>query len=152
MLKSNNQFYTPFPSPEYQFKLSEVIKLHRILQTIGSKEVIKTLSMCRHTISYHDIRMQNIAWSRMVSSTQFSNIPNLRKGIVTHNTIDNKDGRQETMTGKATTHDTNMTVFHKGIIVGCEYLLSSLCILKGSLSVVSASLVVYVFLFPINKK
>ena len=55
--------------------------------------------------------MQNIAWSRMVSSTQFPNIPNLRKGIVTHSTIDNNDGRQETMTGKGNTHDTNRTVF-----------------------------------------
>ena len=30
---------------------------------------------------------------------------------VSHSTIDNNDGRQKTMTGVRTTHDTNMTLF-----------------------------------------
>lgn len=76
----------------------------------GNKEAIDVLHKCNHTISYHDIRMQNIAWSRMVSLRQAAP-PSLRKGAVTHSTLDNNDGRQETWTGKGTTHDTNKTVF-----------------------------------------
>ena len=63
-----------------------------------------------HVISYNDIRMQNVAWARMVSAKPF-HFPNFRKGVVTHSTIDNNDGRQETMTGVGTTHNTNMTLF-----------------------------------------
>ena len=33
------------------------------------------------------------------------------KGIATHVTLDNNDGRQETTTGAGTTHDTNFTIF-----------------------------------------
>ena len=40
-----------------------------------------------------------------------SQISNLRKGVVTHSTIDNNDGRQETVTGSGTTDDTNKTLF-----------------------------------------
>ena len=81
--------------------------LHRLT---GSKEVINYLHKCNHAISYNDIRIQNQAWARMVAAkgTQF---PHLRKGVVTHSTIDNNDGRQETVTGSGTTHDTNKTVF-----------------------------------------
>ena len=39
------------------------------------------------------------------------NIPNMRKGIVTHSSIDNNDGREDTMTRFGTTHDTNSTLF-----------------------------------------
>ena len=35
----------------------------------------------------------------------------MRKGVVTHSTIDNNDGREDTMTGFGTTHDTNSTLF-----------------------------------------
>ena len=35
----------------------------------------------------------------------------LFKGISLHSSIDNNDGRQETMTGAGTTHDTNKTLF-----------------------------------------
>ena len=35
----------------------------------------------------------------------------MRKGVVTHSTIDNNDGRGDTMTGLGTTHDTNSTLF-----------------------------------------
>ncbi|MAG85789.1 MAG: hypothetical protein CMB97_00010 [Flavobacteriaceae bacterium] len=54
--------------------------------------------------------MQNQAWARMISA-QKTSMPTLRKGIVTHSTIDNNDGRQETWTGLGTTHDTNKTIF-----------------------------------------
>ena len=57
-------------------------------------------------MSYHNIRMQNQAWARMISA-QKTSMPTLRKGIVTHSTIDNNDGRQEPWTGLGTTHDTN---------------------------------------------
>ena len=46
----------------------------------------------------------------MVAS-ESSFIPSFRKGVTTHCTIDNNDGRQETMTGSGTTHDTNITIF-----------------------------------------
>ena len=77
---------------------------------LGSKEAITALHKTNHVIAYNDIRMQNIAWSRMVSANPF-HFPNFRKGVVTHSIIDNNDGRQETMTGVGTTHDTNMTLF-----------------------------------------
>jgi hypothetical protein len=35
----------------------------------------------------------------------------MAKGLTTHATIDNNDGKQETMTGKGTTHDSNRTLF-----------------------------------------
>ena len=46
----------------------------------------------------------------MVCSKYF-NIPNMREGVVTHSTIDNNDGREDTMRGFGTTHDTNSTLF-----------------------------------------
>ena len=56
-----------------------------------------------------DIIDQIKAWAEMVSSSSPS--PLLVKGISTHATIDINDGRQETSTGKGTTHDTNCTIF-----------------------------------------
>ena len=35
----------------------------------------------------------------------------LMKRIATHVTLDNNDGREETSTGRGTTHDTNFTIF-----------------------------------------
>ena len=54
--------------------------------------------------------MQNAAWSRMVSEDRL-HFPYFRKGVTRHSTIDNNDGRQETLTGSGTTHDTNKTIF-----------------------------------------
>ena len=51
-----------------------------------------------------------MAWSRMVSSRQLL-LSKMRKGICTHSTVDNNDGKQETLTGAGTTHDTNKTLF-----------------------------------------
>ena len=81
--------------------------IHRMT---GSKEVANMLHKCNHAISYRDIRMQNLAWSRMVSSRKLQ-LSNMRKGVTTHSTLDNNDGRQETVTGAGTTHDTNKTLF-----------------------------------------
>ena len=83
------------------------LTLHRLT---GSKEVIDILHKCNHTVSYNDVRMQNLSWSRMLMTKQ-SILSNLRKGVVTHTTIDNNDGRQDTLTGSQTTHDTNKTLF-----------------------------------------
>ena len=37
--------------------------------------------------------------------------PSMQKGVVCHSTLDNNDGRQNTLTGSGTTHDTNVTLF-----------------------------------------
>ena len=81
--------------------------LHRLT---GNKEGITALHKYNHVISYDDICVQNGAWSRMVSSHSGYYL-SLRKGVVTHSSLDNNDGRQETMTGSGTTHDTNKTLF-----------------------------------------
>ena len=51
-----------------------------------------------------------MAWATMTSADKRKSTL-MVKGIATHATIDNSDGRQETMTGKDTTHDTNRTLF-----------------------------------------
>ena len=63
--------------------------LHRIT---GSKEGINALHKCNHLISYNKICDQNSAWARMASSRS-GYYPSLRKGVVTHSTLDNNDGR-----------------------------------------------------------
>ena len=83
------------------------LTLHRMT---GSKSVVTMMNKMGNCLSYNDIRVQNQAWARMVSS-KTSVARNLAKGIATHATIDNNDGRQETATGKGTTHDTNCTIF-----------------------------------------
>ena len=50
------------------------------------------------------------AWSRMVSLYRM-HFSYFRKSVTTHSTRDNNDGRQETLTGSGTTHDTNKTIF-----------------------------------------
>ncbi len=50
-----------------------------------------------------------MAWSRMISSRQLL-LSNLRKGVCTNSTLDNNNGRQETMTVAGTTHNTNKTL------------------------------------------
>ena len=81
--------------------------VHRLT---SSKEVLSILHKLNNTISYSDVRLQNIAWARMVSADRRKS-KMMAKGLTTHATIDNNDGRQETMTGKGTTHDSNCTLF-----------------------------------------
>ena len=76
----------------------------------ASKEGVKYLHKCNHTISYNAIRKQNEAWARMVSNKPYC-ASSFRKGVTTHSTIDNNDGKQETIDGTGTTHDTNITMF-----------------------------------------
>ena len=83
------------------------LTVHRLT---SSQEVLSVLHKLNNTISYSDVRLQNIAWARIISSdTRKSKM--MAKGIATHATINNNDGRQETMTGKGTTHDSNRTLF-----------------------------------------
>ena len=82
--------------------------IHRLT---GSRDLIDYLHKSNHVISYSAVRTQNQAWSRMITG-KMADIAHLRKGVVTHSTIDSNDGRQETVTGAGTTHDTNKTLFH----------------------------------------
>ena len=68
------------------------------------------LHKSNHVISYSNIGKQNQAWARMVTGKK-AEISHLRKGVVTHSTIDNNDGKQETASGSGTSHDTNKTLF-----------------------------------------
>ena len=81
--------------------------IHRLTT---NKEVPSMLHELNNTISCHEVSMQNKAWSRMVSATDRKSISTM-KGIPIHATIDNNDGRKETMTGKGTSHDSNRTLF-----------------------------------------
>ena len=83
------------------------ITLHKIT---GSKDVAVMMNKLGNCISYNDIRIQNQAWARMVSSSVTIS-KQLAKGIATHATIDNIDGRQDMSTGSGTTHDTYCTIF-----------------------------------------
>ena len=83
------------------------LTVHRLT---GRKDVIQMLHKLNTCASYNDIRLQNKSWARMVSaSKRISN--HMIKKVPVHATIDNNDGVQETLTGKGTTHDTNMTLF-----------------------------------------
>ena len=44
--------------------------------------------------------------------SKYSNIPNMRKGVATHSTIDNNDKREDKMIGFGTTHDTKSQRTH----------------------------------------
>ena len=81
-----------------------------IHRNTGSKEAISFLHKSCHTVSYKEIQLQNSAWAKTVRS-QRAQFTTFRKGVVTHSTIDNNDGRQDTHTGSGTTHDTNKTIF-----------------------------------------
>ena len=79
-------------------------------EALGSKEAIHALHKNNHVISYNDIRMQNAAWSRMVSEDRL-HFPSFHKSVTTHRPTDNNDRRQETLTGYGTKHDTKKTIF-----------------------------------------
>ena len=75
----------------------------------GNKEVVSALHKLNHSISYTDVRMQNKKLAQNVSS-QMKAPKSLMKRIATHVTLDNNDGKEETPTGRGTTHDTNVTI------------------------------------------
>lgn len=78
--------------------------LHRMT---GSKEAVNYVHKLGHGISYNRVSEINDTWSR--SSTKYDNV--FLKGLPLHSTIDNNDGRQDTITGSGTTHHTNCTFF-----------------------------------------
>ena len=92
------------PSPK-QIVVGTII--HRMS---GSKNAIKLLSKCNHVISYNKIQIRNKVWSYLGSSRIFL-FPNMRKDVSTHSTVDNTNGKQETLTGEGATHDTTQTLF-----------------------------------------
>ena len=83
------------------------VTIHKLT---GRKEVVQMLSKLNFCLSYNKLGLQNKPWACMVgTSKHISN--HMCKGIPVHTTIDNNDGAQETLTGKGTTHDTNMILF-----------------------------------------
>ena len=85
--------------------------IHRIT---ASKEVANYLHRANHIISYYDIRMQTLAWENIVSSGE-SFKTDICKAAPTHSSIDNNDGRQETLTGYGTTQHTNSLLFQPNV-------------------------------------
>ena len=85
------------------------LSIHRLT---GSKETIKYLHHCGHGISYKDVQDLNTEWAKGVTPNQQHILPaGFRKGRPVHVSIDNSDGRQQTLTGANTTHYTNGTIF-----------------------------------------
>ena len=76
----------------------------------SSKTGINFLHKLNHTLSYNAVRLQNEAWARMITNKTYC-AASFRKGVTTHSTMDNNDGKQETVDGSGTTHDTNITMF-----------------------------------------
>ena len=78
------------------------LTVHRLT---GSKEAAQNLHGLGHSISYNDILKYNEFWSRSQPPCHkvFSST------MALHSSIDNNDGRQETITGAGTTHDTLST-------------------------------------------
>ena len=76
----------------------------------GNKQLITIMNKLNHSISYPTVQKQNKVWSKK-ATTKYSMFSSMRKGIVTHSTMDNNDGMQESVTGAGTTHDTNQTLF-----------------------------------------
>lgn len=94
----------------------------------GSKEVTKLLNKCGHGVSYADVRLLNNTWAQQVTEQTTRKIPpGFVKGRAVHVTIDNSDGKQQTLTGAHTTHHTNGTLFQNRLLLEddnmsvCEY-------------------------------
>ena len=69
---------------------------HRVT---GNKEVVSALHKRNHSISYSDVRIQN----KKLAQCKIKSLH--------HITLDNNDGREETLIGRGTMHDTNFTIF-----------------------------------------
>ena len=73
----------------------------------SSKEAVTNLHKFGLSISYNKVIDYNEKWSKLVVPAE----QRLIRGIPVHSSIDNDDGRQETLSGFGITHDTNMTLF-----------------------------------------
>eukprot|EP00794_Sanderia_malayensis_P014734 gene14734-16269_t len=76
-------------------------------KTTGSKEAVVNLHKLGHSASYNRVLQYSDFWSKCQVQPHKRFLP----GIPLHSTIDNNDGRQETLTGAGTTHDINTTLF-----------------------------------------
>ena len=70
------------------------------------------LHRCSHGLSHTDVRLLNNTWAQHVTRSARHRLPKgFQKGMPVHISIDNSDGKQQTLTGIHTTHHTNGTVF-----------------------------------------
>ena len=74
------------------------------------KEVPQMLDKLNPGSSNNKIGLQNKSWACMVAFSMRISNP-IRKGVPVYAAIDNNDGVQETLTGKDTNYDTNMSPF-----------------------------------------
>ena len=85
------------------------LTIHRVT---GSKGVASLMHKCGHSLSYSDVRLLNNTWAQQVTAKYVSEVA---LGVIPHRaphvTLDNSDGRQQTLTGAHTTHHTNGTIF-----------------------------------------
>ena len=101
--------------------------MHRLT---GSKEVASLLHKLGHGISYKDVRLLTNSWAQNVKrSVQAVLVP----GKPFHVTLDNSDGKQQTLTGAETTHHTNGTVFQNNATVSEEALQISAQVVEDKL-------------------
>ena len=69
-----------------------------------------TASKEGHGIPYSDVLIQNNEWFSSVNDMG-EVLTGLMKEVVTHSSLDNNDMRQDTNTGRGTTHHTNFLIF-----------------------------------------
>ena len=94
------------------------LTIHRIT---GSKEVASLIHKCGHGLSYSDVRLLNNTWAQQVTSKSVSKVAlGVIPGRAPHVTLDNSDGRQQTLTGAYTTHHTNGTIFQSWLPTDTE--------------------------------
>ena len=88
----------------------QIVLGSNILRMTGSKKAVQLLAKSNHVAPYKTLQKHNANWANL-NGRRISLFPNMRKGVSTHSTVDNNDGKQETLTGSGTTHDTNQTLF-----------------------------------------
>ncbi len=89
----------------------QVVLGQTVHRTTGSKETVMNLHRLGHSVSYNEVLNQNNQWAKLVPINPVGFAKGLVKDLPVHSSIDNNDGRQETVTGAGTTHDTNRTLF-----------------------------------------
>lgn len=85
------------------------LTLHRLT---GSKEATVLLNRCGMGISYTDVRLLTNEWGKGVTQNYKKILRQQFSGQNSaHVTLDNSDGKQQTLTGFHTTHHTTGTIF-----------------------------------------
>ena len=90
----------------HSISLSMVV--HRLT---GCKETINLLNHAGFGISYTNVCRERKKLSQDARSDNSIAPTSIPKGQATHVTLDNSDGKQQTLTGVATTHHTNSTIY-----------------------------------------